>query len=172
MSKENVKPLEALVDVIIIRTKITEALKVIARRKVKEQAELDKKLANTNDEVEAGEIIEEINGKVFECELIKRDFDIITKCCHEISGNLRKANTIWPEYMGQFVERRVLLDKAADACWEVLDELQYIAEAVYGDKDKFTSIDLEIDALFHKIKKIQQADNRFLPDLKDSPKEA
>lgn len=168
-NKGKAEPLEALNDAIIIRKQVTKALRVIAVRKVKEQMEFDKKLANTKDEFEAGKIVEESNNKVFEYDLIKKEFDIVIKCCQEITGNLRSANTIWPEYMSEFTARRVFMDKAMGACWKLLDELQYIAEEVYADKNKFSTLELKINKLFQKIKKIRQADNRFLPDLKDSP---
>ena len=89
------------------------------------------------------------------------------KVAAELSGNLRSANTIWPTYMAEFTERRVFMDRALAACNVLQDKLQYIAEAVYADKNKFTALVLEIEALFKKIKSVRQADNRFLKEIKD-----
>lgn len=165
--KDKAEPLEVLRDAMLIRKKATKILRVIAMQKAKEQLQLDEKLAKTEDQSEAAKIAQEISDRAFEYELIKKDFDLIIKCCHEITGSLRNANTIWPAYMVEFTARRVFMDNAMGACWKLLDELQYIAEEVYADKNKFTALCLEIDTLFHKIKKIRQADNRFLKDLKD-----
>ncbi len=54
------------------------------------------------------------------------------------------------------------MDRALGACYSLLDELQYIAEEVYTDKNKFTPLALEIDTLFKRIKNLRQADNRFI----------
>ena len=59
------------------------------------------------------------------------------------------------------------MDRALAMCNVLQDELQYIAEAVYADKNKFTALMLEIEALFNKIKRVRQADNRFLKNIKE-----
>lgn len=46
------------------------------------------------------------------------------------------------------------------------DELQYIAEVLPADKNKYTSIVLEIEHLFKTIKSLRQSDNRFKKYLK------
>ena len=60
------------------------------------------------------------------------------------------------------------MNKAMAACNVLQDELQYTAEAVYADKNKFTALILDIAALFKKIKSVRQADNRFLKQLNDA----
>ena len=46
------------------------------------------------------------------------------------------------------------------------DELQYIAEVLPADKNRFTGIVLELDHLFNTVKKLRQSDNRFKKHLK------
>lgn len=46
------------------------------------------------------------------------------------------------------------------------DELQYIAEVLPADKNKYTGIVLEIEHLFNTIKGLRQSDNRFKKHLK------
>lgn len=168
-NKSEHKPdtLEVLRDAIIIRKKLTKMLCVITVQKGREHELLDKELATLQDKVEIEAKAKEISEKAFEFEMLKKDFDIINKTSHEITGNLRNANTIWPEYMAEFTARRVFLDNAIGACWVLIDELQYIAETVYADMNKFTALALDIDELLQKVKKLRQADNRFLKELKD-----
>ena len=51
-----------------------------------------------------------------------------------ISAHLRAANTIWPDYMVEFTERRLQMDKALECCNMLQDELQAIVEMVPADK--------------------------------------
>ena len=52
-------------------------------------------------------------------------------------------------------------------CNKLQDELQYIAESLPADKNKYMDIVLEVEALFNMIKALRQSDNRFLKHLKD-----
>jgi hypothetical protein len=86
--------------------------------------------------------------------------------CQDISVHMRAANTIWPEYWPEFEERRLQWDKTMECCNMLQDELQYIAEVLPADKNKYTSIVLEIEHLFKTIKSLRQSDNRFKKYLK------
>ena len=164
MSKRN-EGFEALRDALIVRKKVTEVLKVLALQTQKKLEILEQDLDNSKDN-------EEIQGKLreerFNFWLIKKECDLFATKGAELSGSLRTANTIWPTYMNEFTERRLSMDRAMSACNVLQDELQYIAESVYADKNKFTALTLEIEALFNKIKRVRQADNRFLRQLKDN----
>ena len=164
MSKRN-EGFEALRDALIVRKKVTEVLKVLALQTQKKLEILEQDLDNSKDN-------EEIQGKLreerFNFWLIKKECDLFATKGAELSGSLRTANTIWPTYMNEFTERRLSMDRAMSACNVLQDELQYIAESVYADKNKFTALTLEIEALFNKIKSVRQADNRFLRQLKDN----
>ena len=170
MSKKN-ENFEALRDALIIRKKITGVLKVLALQSQKRLEKLEEELTNAAEEKR-----EELNDKIreehFNFWLIKEECGIVAAKGAELTGSLRTANTIWPTYMAEFTERRVNMDKAMSACNVLQDELQYIAESVYADKNKFTALVLEIEALFKKIKSVRQADNRFLKELKDIPQKA
>ncbi|MBQ4401191.1 MAG: hypothetical protein II832_03385, partial [Synergistaceae bacterium] len=50
-------------------------------------------------------------------------------------------------------------------CNKLQDELQYIAETLPADKNKFMNIVLEVQAEYETIKKLRQADNRFLKEI-------
>lgn len=83
-----------------------------------------------------------------------------------LTAHLRAANTVWPVYMDEFKERRLQLDMALEACKNLQDELNYIAEVLPADKNKYTRIVMKLDKEFNLIKKMRQSDNqRFLPHL-------
>ena len=160
--------LEALRDAMIVRKKVTEVLKVLALQAQKRIEALESDLVKAITDEERSAITDKLREERFNTWLIKKECDLVATYGSELSSNLRVANTIWPTYMAEFMERRVLMDKAMGACNALQDELQYIAEAVYADKNKFTALMLEIEALFNKIKSLRQADNRFLRQLKDN----
>ena len=165
MSKKN-ESFEALRDAMIIRKKITGVLRVLALQTQKRLEILNENLTGATEGTQ-----EEIKGKIheerFNYWLIKEECRTVAAKGAELTGSLRTANTIYPSYMSEFHERRVYMDRAMGACNVLQDELQYIAEAVYADKNKFTALVLEIETLFKKIKSVRQADNRFLRELKD-----
>jgi hypothetical protein len=67
--------------------------------------------------------------------------------------------------MAEFEERRLEMDRALICCNKLQDELQYIAETLPADKNKYMNIVLEVQAEFDMIKKLRQSDNRFLKKL-------
>ena len=96
---------------------------------------------------------------------IKRERDRGADFCQGITEHLRAANTIWPTNISEFEERRLEMDRALICCNKLQDELQYIAETLPADKNKYMNIVLEVQALFDMIKKLRQSDNRFLKKL-------
>lgn len=99
--------------------------------------------------------------------LIAQERIRVLNLCHGISGNLRAANTIWPDYMVEFTERRLRMDKAMECCNMLQDELQAIVEMVPANKNRYMQIVLQIEKVYNLIKKLRQKDNRFLKSLKD-----
>ena len=99
--------------------------------------------------------------------LIARERVRVLDLCQGISGHLRAANTIWPDYMVEFTERRLQMDKSLECCNMLQDELQAIVEMVPADKNRYMQIVLQIEKVYNLIKKLRQKDNRFLKTLKD-----
>ena len=165
MSKKN-ESFEALRDALIVRKKVTEILRVLALQTQKRLETLISVLATATED-KREEIQNQIREERFNFWLIKEECSLVASKGADLTGSLRTANTIFPTYLSEFTERRVFMDRALSACNVLQDELQYIAEAVYADKNKFTALVLEIDALFKKIKSVRQADNRFLKELRD-----
>ena len=103
----------------------------------------------------------------FDCWFIRKERERILDFTQGIASHLRAANTIWPTYKAEFVERRLEMDKALECCNRLQDELQYLVETLPADINKYTAIVREIDAEFNLIKALRQSDNRFLKHLKD-----
>lgn len=57
------------------------------------------------------------------------------------------------------------MDRALMSCNKLQDELQYIAETLPADKNKFMNIVLEANDVFNLIKSLRQSDNRFLKSI-------
>ena len=158
---------EALRDALIIRKKITNIVKVLALQSQRRLEATEKWLANTKDDSEILSAKEAIAEERFNQWLIKEECRILAVKGAELTGSLRTANTIFPDKnlpsaVAEANERRIWMDRTLSACNVLQDELQYIAESVYADKNKFTPLVLEIKTLFEKIKSVRQADNRFL----------
>lgn len=166
MSKKNER-FETLRDAIIIRKKVTEVLRVLALQTQKRLEALEEKLKQAETDEELNSVKENLREERFNLWLIKEECSLVASNGANLTGFLRTANTIFPVYLNEYTERRIFMDRALGACNILQDELQYIAEAVYADKNKFTALILEIEALFKKIKSVRQADNRFLKELKD-----
>ena len=112
----------------------------------------------------AGRIREQEEG--FNLWFIEQERSRVLAYCQNISVHMRAANTLWPEYWPEFEERRLQWGKALENCNMLQDELQYIAEVLPADKNKYTGIVLEIEHLFNTIKGLRQSDNRFKKHLK------
>ena len=167
MSKNKNGGLEALTDALTVRKKVTEVLKVLALQSQKRIEALEETLAKAKTDEEILKARESLREERFNHWLIKEECHTVATKSAELTGCLRTANTIFPDVKSPYVvaevtERRVWMDRALGACNVLQDELQYIAESVYADKNKFTPLTLEIETLFRKIKGIRQADNRFL----------
>lgn len=60
------------------------------------------------------------------------------------------------------------MDRALVCCNKLQDELQYIAETLPADKNKYMNIVLDVQNLFEKIKALRHSDNRFLKKIEKS----
>ena len=96
---------------------------------------------------------------------IMRERDRVADFCQGITEHLRAANSIWPTNLSEFEERRLEMDRAIVSCEKLQDELQYIAETLPADKNKYMNIVLEVKAEADMIKALRKADNRFLKKI-------
>lgn len=169
-SKRAHSNLEAQHLAISIRQKISlELLTSFGYSQKKLEEAIKKQTKGIQDPEHCKEISEAIRKLEddYACWFIKRHRDRVDDLCCDISQHLRGANTIWPTYRFEYRDRRSELNQALKCCNKLQDELQYIAEALPSDKNKYMSIVLEVEALFNMIKALRQSDNRFLKHLKD-----
>ena len=164
MPKNKNESFAALRDAVIIRKRITAALKFLSLHAQKRYENLIS--TDPAADEEKSKLKEAVRAERFNIWLVKQECRTVADTAAELTGSLRSANTIYPSYMSEFTERRNYMNKALAACNVLQDELQFIADAVYADKNKFTALALDIEALFRKIKSVRQADNRFLKNIK------
>ena len=171
MSKKK-EDLEALRDALLIRKKVTNVLRVLALQSQKRLDLLEDALAKATTEESRVQVQEAMREERFNARLIKEECRTLAVKSADLTGSLRTANTIFPDtelpyVLAEATERRIWMDRALGACNVIQNELQYIAEEVYSDKNKFTALTLELKALFNKIRALRQADNRFWRQSKD-----
>lgn len=169
-SKRAYSNLEAHHKALEIRRKIAVELLASFAYSEKKLEEAVRKQAqhiqNPEHRAEAAQAIRNLEED-FACWFIKRHRDRVDDLCCDIAQHLRGANTIWPTYHFEYKDRRGELNQALKCCNKLQDELQYIAESLPADKNKYMDIVLEVEALFNMIKALRQSDNRFLKHLKD-----
>lgn len=170
-SKRGESKLEAMHKAYQIRTRILQELMLSFGYSEKKQEE---HLAKVTSYIRDPEEREAQKSRLREREddfhnwIIEKERDDILKPCKAIITHLTRANSIYPSYVSEFEERRLEMDRAIADCNELQQELQYIAEVLPSDKNKFMNIVLEVDSLHNMIKKLRQSDNRFLQHLKDT----
>ena len=168
-SKRAESKLEALHRAYELRRKITsELMATFGYSQKKLEAHVQKMTAyiqNPEEREKMCKVIREVEDN-FASWFIRRERDRVADFCQGITEHLRAANTIWPTYMSEFQERRLEMDRALICCNKLQDELQYIAETLPADKNKYMNIVLEVQAEFDMIKALRQADNRFLKSIK------
>ena len=168
-SKRAKSPLEALHAAYHLRWRVTaELMASFAYSEKKLEAHIRKRtsyIKNDDERTAAIKAIREAEEN-FAGWFIKRERDRVADFCQGITEHLRAANTIYPQYRIEFDERRLEMDKALECCNKLQDELQYIAETMPADKNKYMGAVLECESVFRQIKALRQSDNRFLKTIK------
>ena len=168
-SKRAHSNLEAHHQALTIRRMIAvELLSSFAYSEKKLEAAIRKQTAHVQDPEHREEVAAAIRSLEddYACWFIKRHRDRVDDLCCDIAQHLRAANTIWPSYRFEYDDRRNELNQALKCCNQLQDELQYIAEALPADKNRYMNIVLEVEKLFNMVKKLRQSYNRFLKHLK------
>lgn len=154
-----------------IRSRIRcELMATFGYSEKKLQAHLKRVTAHLGNSPERDETISriELAEDSFILWFIEEERKSIHDLCREISHHIRSANTIFPTYKAEYIIRRTEWDLAMSACNKLQDELQYIAESLPADKNKFMGIVLDAEHLFNELKALRKSDNkRFLPHMKD-----
>ena len=90
----------------------------------------------------------------------------IFELCMKLARTLRAANTIWPSYASEFEDRRAKLTEALCICNELQEEIQFIADILPTDKNRYMQIVLDIEEIFKMVKELRRSDKRFLDDVR------
>lgn len=142
-SKRAYSNLEAHHKALEIRRKIAvELLASFAYSEKKLEEAVRKQTQHIQDPEHRAEAAQAIRNleEDFACWFIKRHRDRVDDLCCDIAQHLRGANTIWPTYHFEYKDRRGELNQALKCCNKLQDELQYIAESLPADKNKYMDI--------------------------------
>lgn len=168
-SERNDSDLRAQHQIYAIRKRITsELMATFGYSQKRFDAHIKAATNYVKDQNEREELAKKIREQEEDFNLwyIQQERSRVLTFCQDISVHIRAANTIWPDYWIEYEERRLQWDKAMECCNMLQDELQYIAEVLPADKNKYMAIVLEIEHLFNTIKALRQSDNRFKKHLK------
>lgn len=121
-------------------------------------------IQNPEERDAAAETIRKLEEN-FEGWFIVKERDRMFQLACDIPSHLRAANAIFPKIHGEYVERRLHLDKAIACCYRLQEELQFTATTLPSDYNKFTRLVLDLDHEANLIKKLRRSDERRFSDL-------
>lgn len=85
----------------------------------------------------------------------------ILDCMDEISKNIRMANTMYPQYMEELIQRRMYQDEAIGQLNALLHYIQVTAEHLPIEKDKIIKFAPMITKEISLVKAWRKSDNKF-----------
>lgn len=92
--------------------------------------------------------------------MIDRESDRVLDLFRQIPLRLRAANSIWPTCADEYHARRVELDYAISASWQLHDELQYIVESLPVNINRYTELVLQIETIIACTKSLRASDKK------------
>lgn len=107
-------------------------------------------------------------NKAFDEWFINDERQIIVDCLRNITEGVFVANSIYPMYPEELIERRLHQDKAIGQCYRLSQELQYAIETLPVDINKYLRFAEMIDREISLIKGWRKSDNKFkraIPDI-------
>jgi len=99
---------------------------------------------------------------------IPKEKEAVADCLREIAACIYGANSIYPRYQEELIERRLLQDKAIGQCYRLTQELQYAIETLPVDVDKYTRFAEMIQEEINLLKGWRKSDNKFIRVTSDS----
>lgn len=85
---------------------------------------------------------------------------IIIDCLRDITKEVYIANSIYPFYKEELVQRRIHQDNALGQCYRLLQELQYTIETLPVDINIYLRFALNIETEINLIKQWRKSDNK------------
>ena len=107
-------------------------------------------------------------NEAFDEWFIADERQVIVDCLRSITENVFVANSIYPMYPEELVERRVHQDRAIGQCYRLTQELQYAIETLPVDIDKYLRFGELIQTEINLIKGWRKSDNKFKRAISDS----
>lgn len=92
----------------------------------------------------------------------------IIDCLRTITAEVYTANSIYPQYPEELVERRIHQDRAIGQCYRLTQELQYAIETLPVDVDKYLRFGEMIQTEINLLKGWRKSDNKFKRAFSDS----
>lgn len=107
-------------------------------------------------------------NRAFDEWFIEDERKVIVDCLHSIGENVFLANSIYPTYMEELIERRLCQDKAIGLCYRLTQELQYAIETLPVDVNKYLRFAEMIQTEINLLKGWRKSDNKFKRAISDS----
>jgi len=107
-------------------------------------------------------------NEAFDEWFIADERQVIVDCLRSITESVFVANSIYPMYPEELVERRVHQDRAIGQCYRLTQELQYAIETLPVDIDKYLRFGELIQTEINLIKGWRKSDNKFKRAISDS----
>ena len=85
----------------------------------------------------------------------------VMDCLRRVQEHIFIANSIYPQYQAELIERRIHQDRAIGQCNRLLQELQYAIETLPVNIDKYLRFADGIEKQIKLIKGWRKSDNKF-----------
>lgn len=92
---------------------------------------------------------------------------VIVDCLRNITEEVYVANSIYPTYREELVERRVHQDRAVGQCYRLTQELQYAIETLPVDVNKYLRFAEMIQTEINLLKGWRKSGNKFKSALQE-----
>lgn len=92
---------------------------------------------------------------------IESERNAIIDCLRSIGEHVYTANSIYPTYPEELVERRIHQDLAIGQCYRLVQELQYAIETLPVDVNTYLRFGADIQKEIDLIKGWRKSDNKF-----------
>ena len=132
----------------------------------KAEKHLQKMFNNKNyDDLSKEEKVKYINKKSknesFEEWFILEQRKTILNCLRNVQEYIFVANSIYPQYIEELIDRRIYQDKAIGQCFRLIQELQYSIETLPVKIDIYLQLSKDIEKEINLIKSWRKSDNKF-----------
>lgn len=107
-------------------------------------------------------------NRAFDEWFVSDERQTVVDCLRTITEEVYVANSIYPTYMEELIERRLHQDKAIGQCYRLTQELQYAIETLPVDVNKYLRFATMIQTEINLLKGWRKSDNKFKRAFSDS----